>query len=97
MAGWVAKGTWFNYILAPLDPAGRTVAFSGQILVWDPVWAPLFAVTGGQALGQYVGQLEMINKSTGKYTLVANVFTQTSPRRSRDHRPKRGMAVHRPG
>jgi len=75
---WVGQvpdlGIQWCGIHAPLDPDGRKAAIKWQWVTVGPQFTALFAQFGGQA-SEVVGELEMVNRNTARYTEVWYIVT----------------------
>ncbi len=72
-----ALGVQWCGIHAPLDAEGERAAIKWQWVTVGPQFTALFAAFGGQA-SEVVGELEMVNHDTAKYTEVFHIVTPPS-------------------
>ncbi len=75
---WVGQvpelGIQWCGIHAPFDSAGRRAAIKWQWVTVGPQFTALYAQFGGQG-SEVVGELEMVNRNTAKYTEVWYIAT----------------------
>jgi hypothetical protein len=71
--------TQFSYTMTPLDPEARSAALKLQYFGWGPDLAALLGQFGGQTYSEAVGEVQIIGKNLGKYTMVYYYLTQANP------------------
>jgi hypothetical protein len=78
---WIGKGagTVWTAVHSPLDPEAQTMAGQVNFQSYGLDTAGLIAAFGGDRMSGFVGETKMINRDTGKWTLVGYVLAGQNP------------------
>jgi hypothetical protein len=78
---WIGKGagTVWTALHAPLNPEADANASQVKFQSYGANTAGLIAAFGGDRMSEFVGQGKMINRDTGKWTLVGYVQAGENP------------------
>ena len=80
---WIGKeeggGHLWTCIQAPLDSAARKATLHVKFTIYSPEMAGLAAKFGADSFSDFVGEVAMINRATGQWTLVGYGLKQANP------------------
>lgn len=79
--GWIGKGagTVWTCLVTPLNPEAQAGAVHVKFQLYDTNMAALITAFGGDTVSEFIGEGEMINRDTDKWTLVGYIQKQGNP------------------